>query len=149
MSILHLTDRNPFARIVSNIQYVPLTQARSFLNSQSKAEQPPGFGRLEKPETPLLSNRRPVHELIADSLRLTIMADRLTLHKGGLMWIKHPPGTFLREGDAVVDMMDVWGDIVEEVKVPYDGYCWNFTGGVGYTQAVPGGTQIAVTFRER
>ena len=96
MSILHLTDRNPFARIVSNIQYVPLTQARSFLNSQSKAEQPPGFGRLEKPETPLLSNRRPVHELIADSLRLTIMADRLTLHKGGLMWIRHPPGIFLR-----------------------------------------------------
>ena len=146
---MHLTDRNPSARIVSNIQYVPLTQARSFLNSQSKAEQPPGFGRLEKPETPLLSNRRPVHELIADSLRLTIMADRLTLHKGGLMWIKHPPGTFLREGDAVVDMMDVWGDIVEEFKVPYDSYCWNFTGGVGYTQAVPGGTQIAFTFRER
>ena len=146
---MHLTDRNPFARIVSNIQYVPLTQARSFLNSQSKAEQPPGFGRLEKPEKPLLSNRRPVHELIADSLRLTIMADRLTLHEGGLMWIKYPPGTFLREGDAAVDMMDVWGDIVEEVKVPYDGYCRYFTGGVGYTQSVPEETQIACTFRER
>ena len=77
------------------------------------------------------------------------MADRLTSHKGGLMWIKHPPGTFLREGDTAVDMMDVWGDLIEEVKMPYDGYCWSFTGGVGYTQVVPEGTQIAFTFRER
>jgi predicted deacylase len=77
------------------------------------------------------------------------MADRLTSHKGGLMWIKHPPGTFLREGDVAVDMMDVWGDLIEEVKMPYDGYCWSFTGGVGYTQVVPEGTQIAFTFRER
>ena len=45
--------------------------------------------------------------------------------------------------------MDVWGDLIEEVKMPYDGYCWSFTGGVGYTQVVPEGTQIAFTFRER
>ena len=46
----------------------------SLQNSRSKADQTPGFGHLAKPETSFLSNRRPVHELIADSLRLTIMA---------------------------------------------------------------------------
>ena len=46
----------------------------SFANSPSEAEQTPGFGRLAKPESPLLSNRRPVHELKADSLRLTTVA---------------------------------------------------------------------------
>jgi DNA-binding GntR family transcriptional regulator len=51
-----------------------LTQAMSFPNSPSEAEQTPGFGRLAKPETSLLSNRRQVHELKADSLRLTTMA---------------------------------------------------------------------------
>ena len=43
-------------------------------NNRSKADQKLGFGHLAKPGTSLLSNRRPVHELIADSLRLTIMA---------------------------------------------------------------------------
>lgn len=77
------------------------------------------------------------------------MAERLRSQKGGLMWIKHPPGTFLRAGQTAVDMMNVWGDIVEEVTMPYDGYCWSFTGGVGYTQVVPEGSEIAFTFRER
>lgn len=77
------------------------------------------------------------------------MAERLTTHKGGLMWIRRRPGEFIRKGEVVIEMMNVWGDIVEEVKMPYDGYCWSFTGGVGYTQVVPEGTHIAFTFRER
>ena len=30
----------------------------------------------------------------------------------------------LRKGDLAVDMMDVWGDNVEKVEMPSDGYCW-------------------------
>ena len=68
-----------------------MTQAMSFPSSPSEAEQTPGFGRLAKPETPLLSNRRPVHELLADSLRLTMMAGY------------HLPGVRLNQEDPALD----------------------------------------------
>jgi uncharacterized protein len=76
-------------------------------------------------------------------------AGRLTTHRGGLMWVRQPPGQFLREGDLAIEMTDVWGDTVEEIRMPFDGYCWSFTGGIGGTHAVPEGTQIAYLFRER
>ena len=67
-----------------------MTQAMSFPSSPSEAEQTPGFGRLAKPETPLLSNRRPVHELLADSLQLTTMAG---YHLPGLRLNQEDPGS--------------------------------------------------------
>lgn len=87
----NLTDLSPLARIEPNIQDIPVTQAMSFPSSPSEAEQTPGFGRLAKPETPLLSNRRPVHELPADSLRLTMMAGY------------HLPGVRLNQEDLALD----------------------------------------------
>jgi uncharacterized protein len=78
-----------------------------------------------------------------------IAAGRLITQKGGLMWVRQWPGTLLRQGAVAIEMMDVWGEIVEEVRMPFDGYCWSFTGGVGSTHAVSEGTQIAFLFRER
>lgn len=78
-----------------------------------------------------------------------VAAGRLTSHKGGLVWVKQPPGKFMKKGDVAIEMMDVWGNIVEEVKMPFDGYCWSYTGGIGGTYVVPEGTPIAYAFRER
>ena len=46
----------------------------SIHDGRAQTKQTPGFGHLAKPGMSTLPNRRPVHELIADSLRLTIMA---------------------------------------------------------------------------
>ena len=46
----------------------------AFLDSSAPTKKPFGFDHLARPEFSNLRNRRPVHELIADSLRLTIMA---------------------------------------------------------------------------
>jgi predicted deacylase len=74
---------------------------------------------------------------------------RLTANTGGLMWVRRQTGTFIPEGEVVVEIMSVWGDIVEEIRMPVDGYCWSFTGGVGSTHAVAEGTSLAYVFRER
>ena len=66
------------------------------------------------------------------------------------MWIKHPPGTFLREGETAVDMMDVWGDLIEEVQMPYE----TATAGPSpvasaIPRSCPREHRFAFTFRER
>ena len=74
---------------------------------------------------------------------------RLTANTGGLMWVRRRPGTFISEGEVVVEIVSVWGEVVEEIRMPVDGYCWSFTGGVGSTHAIAEGTSIAYVFRER
>lgn len=74
---------------------------------------------------------------------------RLTANTGGLLWVRRQPGTFIAQDEVVVEIVDVWGDTVEELRMPVDGYCWSFTGGVGSTHAVAEGTQVAFVFRER
>jgi len=76
-----------------------------------------------------------------------VAAGRLRTEKGGLMWVKQPPGKLLKTGDVVVEMTDLWGDVVEEVKMPIDGYCWSFTGGIAGSHAVTEGTPIAFLFK--
>jgi uncharacterized protein len=78
-----------------------------------------------------------------------VASGRLMTNTGGLMWVRQPPGTFLREGEVAVEIMNVWGDIVEEVRMPLDGYCWSFTGGIAETHAVTEGTELAYLFRDR
>jgi hypothetical protein len=46
-------------------------------------------------------------------------------------------------------MVNVWGDTVEEIRMPIDGYCWAFTCGIGCTNVVPAGSGVAYLFRER
>jgi predicted deacylase len=74
---------------------------------------------------------------------------RLTTQRGGLMWVRRAPGTRIAAGDVAIEMMDVWGDIVEQIRMPVDGFCWSYTGGIGSSHAVPEGTQIAFVFKER
>lgn len=71
---------------------------------------------------------------------------RLVANRGGLMWVKKAPGEFISKGDTVIEITDLYGRVVEEIKMPVDGYCWSFPGGINGTHAVPEGSKIAYVF---
>lgn len=74
---------------------------------------------------------------------------RVATQSGGLLWVRVKPGKFLRQGEVIAEMRDAWGDTVEEITMPTDGYCWSFTGNpLGGGHAVPEGTLIAYVFRK-
>ena len=75
----------------------------------------------------------------------------LHAQRGGLMFVKKEPGEKIEKGDTVIEIMNLYGDIVEEIKMPITGYCWSFTpggGGVGITHAVSEGHRLAYIFTE-
>lgn len=63
---------------------------------------------------------------------------------GGLLWVKHPAGTLLREGDVAAEITDVWGRTVEQIRMPVDGWCWAHAGGYygRHTHAVHEGSMV-------
>jgi len=74
---------------------------------------------------------------------------RLVAQRGGFMFVKKKPGQKIEKGDTVIEIINVYGDRVEEIKMPINGYCWAFTGGVGGTHAVSEGDKLAFVFTER
>ena len=72
----------------------------------------------------------------------------LYAQRGGLMRILKAPGERIDKGDTVVELMNVYGDVVEEVTMPITGYCWAFTGGCGGIHAVSEGTKLAYVFAD-
>jgi predicted deacylase len=75
-------------------------------------------------------------------------AGRLRANRGGLMVIKKRPGERIAKDETVIDIVNVYGDVVEEVKMPQEGYCWSFTGGIGGTHAISEGDNLAYYFVE-
>ena len=71
---------------------------------------------------------------------------RLRSNRGGLMFIRKQPGELIYQGETVIEIVNVYGDIVETIPMPRTGYCWSFTGGVGGTHAVTEGGNLAYTF---
>lgn len=79
-----------------------------------------------------------------------VAAGRLTANRSGLLWIRRRPGEFLPKDELVATVTDIWGDVVEEIRMPFDGYCWALSGGVGTdNHHVFEGTQIAFVYRKR
>jgi len=74
---------------------------------------------------------------------------RLVAQRGGFMFVKKKVGQKIKKGDTVIEIVDVYGDRVEEIKMPVNGYCWAFTGGVGGTHAISEGDKLAYVFTER
>lgn len=73
----------------------------------------------------------------------------LYAQRGGLMKVLKSPGERIEKGDRVIDLMNVYGDIVDTVTMPVNGYCWAFTGGCGGIHAVSEGTKLAYVFAEK
>lgn len=72
----------------------------------------------------------------------------LYAQRGGFMVVKKKPGEKIKKGDTAVEIVNVYGDVIQEVKMPINGYCWAFTGGVGGIHAVSEGTKLAYVFAE-
>jgi predicted deacylase len=75
----------------------------------------------------------------------------LYAQRGGLMFVKKKMGEKIQKGETVIEIVNLYGDVVEEIKMPINGYCWSFTpggGGVGITHAVSEGHRLAYIFIE-
>lgn len=64
--------------------------------------------------------------------------------RAGLFWPKSPPGTVVEGGAVIAEITDVWGQLVEEVKMPATGFVWGYTGTLygGGTLALPEGSLV-------
>lgn len=65
----------------------------------------------------------------------------LVASKAGVIFPLDPPGTLLRAGDPVAEVVDMTGAVVETIEMPVDGFVWAFlesNQGIG-TLAVPEG----------
>ena len=74
-------------------------------------------------------------------------------NKGGLIRFLKSPGEFIKKDEVFAEIFDLYGDIVEEVKMPIDGYTWAYPcgktlGTSGTLQAVHTGADIAYIFTQ-
>lgn len=72
-------------------------------------------------------------------------------NKGGLIRFFFKPGDLIREGETLAEVYDLYGDTVEEIKMPVEGYVWAFPcgsslGTSGSLQAVETGANVAYVF---
>jgi hypothetical protein len=72
-------------------------------------------------------------------------------NRGGLIRFHKKPGDLIKEGEVLAEIYDLYGDILEEVKMPVEGYVWAFPcgsslGTSGGLQAVETGANVAYAF---
>lgn len=90
-----------------------------------------------------------------ESQPCTVLNGQFTLYgwlyaqRGGLMKVLKAPGERIEKGEKVIELMDVYGDVVDDVIMPITGYCWAFTGGSGGIHAVSEGTKLAYVFADK
>ena len=68
----------------------------------------------------------------------------LTATAAGLAWPRVAPGTLVGKGETVVEITDVFGDVLETVTSPADGFLWSLNGALygDRTHAVPEGSDL-------
>ena len=72
-------------------------------------------------------------------------------NRGGLIRLLKKPGEPIGQGEVLAEIYDLYGDVVEEVRMPVDGYVWAYPcgqslGTSGGLQAVQTGANIAYAF---
>ncbi len=72
-------------------------------------------------------------------------------NRGGLIRLLKTPGEPIKEGETIAEIYDLYGDVIEEVRMPVDGYVWAYPcgqslGTSGGLQAVQTGANIAYAF---
>jgi len=72
-------------------------------------------------------------------------------NRGGLIRFFKKPGEPIKLGEVFAEIYDIYGDVLEEVKMPVDGYVWAYPcgsslGTSGSLQAVEVGANIAYAF---
>jgi len=72
----------------------------------------------------------------------------LIAQRGGLMCVRKRPGELIRKGETAIEIVNFHGDVIQDVKMPINGYCWSFTGGVNGSHAVSEGDHLAYIFTD-
>lgn len=72
-------------------------------------------------------------------------------NRGGLIRFLKTPGDFMKKGEIFAEIYDLYGDVLERVACPVDGYIWAYPcgdilGTPGSLQAVQTGANIAYVF---
>jgi hypothetical protein len=72
-------------------------------------------------------------------------------NRGGLIRFFKEPGELIQQGETLAEIYDLYGDVVEEVSMPVDGYVWAYPCGQslntsGGLQAVQSGANVAYAF---
>lgn len=70
---------------------------------------------------------------------------------GGIFYPRKTPGEFIEAGDAVAEVVDLHGNVVEELEMPVDGYIWaypaaSFFNTSGAVQTIESGGKAAYLF---
>lgn len=74
----------------------------------------------------------------------------LGANASGLLWPRVEPGILLAKGDVVAEITDLYGDVLETIVSPAQGFMWSFNGTLygASTHALPEGSDIGF-FAER
>ena len=72
-------------------------------------------------------------------------------NRGGLIRLLKTPGDPIKQGEVIAEIYDLYGEVLEQVKMPIDGYVWAYPCGAslgtsGGLQAVEAGANVAYTF---
>lgn len=75
---------------------------------------------------------------------------RLRVQRGGFVRPLYPPGVKIQGGKTVLEVVDVWGEVVDRVAMPVTGYCWSYSTGYlhNYAFVVSEGTRVGYVFRD-
>ncbi|MFB0543635.1 MAG: succinylglutamate desuccinylase/aspartoacylase family protein [Candidatus Bathyarchaeia archaeon] len=69
----------------------------------------------------------------------------LRANQSGLIRFFKKPGELIKEGEVYAEIYDLYGDVLEQVKMPFEGYIWA-TPCTGNVKAVVVGANIGYTF---
>ncbi len=74
----------------------------------------------------------------------------IAANAAGLVWPRVEPGELIRKGEIVAEITDLFGDVLETVSCPADGFLWSLNGTLygDRTHAVPEGSDLGF-FAER
>lgn len=72
----------------------------------------------------------------------------LEAKESGLMWVRHPVGEPFEAGTLLLELTDIFGDVVEEIRAPVAGICWAYMGSShGGSHIVYAGGTVALMAR--
>ena len=74
-------------------------------------------------------------------------------NRGGIIRFLKSPGDLIREGEVFAEVLNLYGDVLEAVKMPVEGFIWAYPcgdilGTPGSLQAVQTGANIAYVFTQ-
>jgi predicted deacylase len=72
----------------------------------------------------------------------------ITANRGGLVHFEKKPGEFIPKGSVIARIVDVYGDEVEAVQMPFDGYIYGMPASFHGFQTLYTGGCVAIMFKK-